>query len=380
MTTKRDYYEVLGVARGAAPDEIKKAFRKKAKEYHPDQNKSDGAEAMFKELGEAYDVLSDPQKRQIYDSYGHEGLKSGGYQTNWDGFAEGFPDLSDIFSTFFGMGFGPGGGRRRGPRQGDDLRMDLVLDFQEAAFGAKKEITITHMESCEQCHGSGSAPGSGPTVCTTCGGNGQVRQMTQSIIGPVTSIVTCPTCRGEGSQITNPCTACHGQSRIAREKNLSINIPPGVDQGTRLRVAGEGDAGYKGGPPGDLYVVLQVKQHQAFRRDGYHVYATCGVTYPQLVLGDEVEVPVLDGSAKIKIPPGTPNGHVIALKGKGIPHLNNAGKKGDHYVELQIKVPTRLDSEEKKLLARLKEIQDEKRQKEDRGFMGRMKEAFTGNV
>ncbi len=383
-TTRRDYYEILGVSRSASAEEIKRAFRKKAKECHPDTNKSPDAEAQFKELGEAYDVLSDTGKRQVYDNYGHDGLKSSGYQPQYD-FSDGFPDLGDIFASFFGGGFGGmGGGQRRrgGPQQGNDLRMDLALEFNEAVFGAKKDIGFTHLENCEPCQGSGASPGSGPTVCTTCGGQGQVRQTTQTIIGHFTQIVGCPNCQGTGSIIVNPCAQCHGQGRTAVETKRSIVIPPGVDQGTRLRVAGEGDAGVKGGPPGDLYVVLQIRPHAEFKRDGYHIYSLQEVPYPVMVLGGEVEVQTLDGSETIKIPAGTKNGHIFTLKGAGVPHLNNSNKRGEHYVEVQVNIPTHLGSEEKKLLQRLQELQEEKarkdKPKQSASFIGKMKEAFVG--
>lgn len=382
-TNKRDYYEILGVARGASQDEIKRAFRKKAKACHPDTNKSPDAEAQFKELGEAYDVLSDANKRQVYDNYGHDGLKGGGYQPSWD-FAGDFTDLGDIFASFFGGGFGMGGsGRRRGgPQQGNDLRLDLALEFNEAVFGTKKEISFTHLELCESCTGSGSAEGSGPTVCTTCGGQGQVRQTAQTIIGHFTQIVTCPNCQGTGSMIVNPCRSCHGHGRVASEAKRSIVIPPGVDQGTRLRVAGEGDAGVMGGPPGDLYVVLNIKPHPHFKREGYHVASREEVPYPVLALGGEVEVTTLDGTEKLKIPAGTQTGHVFTLRGAGVPQLNNSNKRGDHYVEVQVSIPTHLSGEEKKLLQKLSEIQQEKLKK-DRGahhtsIFGKMKETFVG--
>jgi molecular chaperone DnaJ len=383
-TTRRDYYDILGVPKNASPEEIKKAFRKKAKEYHPDTNKSPEAESLFKELGEAYDVLSDGNKRQVYDNYGHDGLKSGGYQPQWD-FAEGFPDLGDIFASFFGGGFGGAGGQRRrgGPQQGNDLRLDLALDFNEAVFGTKKEITFTHLENCDVCQGSGASPGSGPTVCTTCGGQGQVRQTAQTIIGHFTQIVTCPGCQGSGSIIVNPCRSCQGHGRSGVETKRSIVIPPGVDQGTRLRVAGEGDAGVKSGPPGDLYVVLQIRSHAQFKREGYHIYSSQEVSYPVMALGGEVEVSTLDGTEKIKIPAGTRNGHIFTLKGAGVPHLNNNNKRGDHFVEAQVNIPTHLSSEEKKLLQKLKELQMDKQQKEKAhhgSFLGKMKGAFAGNV
>jgi molecular chaperone DnaJ len=382
-TTRRDYYEILGVSRTASADEVKKAFRKKAKECHPDTNKSPDAEAQFKELGEAYDVLSDQNKRQVYDNYGHDGLKSGGYQPGWD-FAEGFPDLGDIFASFFGgAGFGGGQRRRGGPQPGNDLRMDLPLEFNEAVFGTKKEITFTHLENCEVCQGNGAAPGSGPTVCTTCGGQGQVRQTAQTIIGHFTQIVVCPGCQGTGSIIVNPCRSCHGQGRMAVETKRSIVIPPGVDQGTRLRVAGEGDAGTKGGPPGDLYVVLHIRAHEHFKRDGYHIYSLEEVPYPVMALGGEIEVTTLEGTEKIKVPAGTQNGHIFTLKGTGIPHLNNNSKRGDHYVEVQVAIPTHLGGEEKKLLQKLNELQQEKARKhqhrqEQPSLVGKFMGAFAG--
>ncbi len=385
-TTRRDYYDVLGVARTASAEEVKRAFRKKAKECHPDTNSSPDAESQFKELGEAYDVLSDANKRQVYDNYGHEGLKSGGYQPQYD-FSDSFPDLGDIFASFFGGGFGGGGGGRRrgGPQQGNDLRMDLALDFTEAVFGTKQEITFNHLEQCDPCEGSGSSPGSGPSTCTTCGGQGQVRQTTQTIIGHFTQITGCPNCQGTGNIIVNPCKECHGQGRKAVETKRSIVIPPGVDQGTRLRVANEGDAGIKGGPPGDLYVVLKIKPHSEFKRDGYHIYSLHEVSYPIMALGGEVEVNTLDGTEKIKIPAGTKNGHVFTLKGAGVPHLNNNNKRGEHYVEVQVNIPTHLSGEEKKLLQKLNELQQDKNSKDARdkskhsaSFMGKVKEVLAG--
>lgn len=365
-TTKRCYYDVLEVTRSASAEEIKKSFRKKAKECHPDTNKSPEAEAQFKELGEAYDVLSDANKRQVYDNYGHDGLKSGGYQPGWD-FADGFPDLGDIFSSFFGgsgFGFGGGGSRsRHGPRQGDDLRLDLPLEFNEAAFGAKKEITITHMTHCEPCNGQGSAQGSGPSTCSTCGGKGQVQQVAQTIIGHFTQITTCPQCQGQGRIITNPCGTCHGQGRAPEEKSLTLTIPAGVDQGTRLRISGEGDSGYLGGPPGDLYVVLNVKPHPVFKRDGYDIHALLEVSYAQMALGDELDIPTLEGDQRLKIPAGTETGHVFSIKGVGVPHLNNPKRKGDHYVQVEIAVPKHVSGEEKKLLSRLLELEQERAKK-----------------
>lgn len=381
-TTKRDYYEVLGLSRGAAPEEIKRAFRKKAKEYHPDTNNSPEAEAMFKELGEAYEVLSDEQKRQIYDTYGHEGLRSGGFSgsTSWD-FMDGFPDLTDIFSSFFGGGFGGRGQRRRhGPQSGEDRRFDLQIEFIDAAFGVKREIEVRRLEHCNICNGSGAKPGSGPSVCSTCGGNGQVRQTTQTIIGHFTQITVCPQCRGQGTTVMDPCQHCHGQGRTEGSKKLSLTIPGGVDNGTRLRVSGEGDAGPMGGPPGDLYVAISIKPHAVFQRDGYHVLSIQHVNYADLVLGTGIEVPTLEGSEHIKIPAGTQNGHVFTLKGQGIPMLNRSEKRGDHYIRVEIAIPTKVSGEERKLLERLQQIEQEKSGKHQTTqsfpFIGKLKDAM----
>lgn len=379
-TTKRDYYEVLGVAREATSDDIKKAFRRKAKECHPDTNPTPEADAMFKELGEAYDVLSDANKRQVYDTYGHDGLRSGGYQPGWD-FAQGFPDLGDLFASFFGGGYGFSGGRRGGgPQPGDDIRIELVLDFLETAFGVTKEIKIHRLEHCESCHGSGARPGTGPSVCNGCGGSGQVRQTTQTIIGHFTQIVVCARCQGTGTMIVDPCQTCLGKGRKQGEKVYSLTVPAGVDDGTRLRIGQEGDAGPLGGPPGDVYVVIRMKPHAVFKRDNYDVYTVQTVSYSQLALGADVEVPVIRGSQHLRIPAGTQNGHIFTLKHEGIPHLNQPSRHGDHFVQVQIAIPTHLSGEEKKLLERLQEIQQERERTKGTSFMHKFKEAISGAI
>jgi molecular chaperone DnaJ len=327
-------------------------------------------------------VLSDANKRQVYDSYGLDGLKSGGYNsTSWE-FMDGFPDLSDLFANFFGGGFARGG-RRRGPQQGNDLRFDLELDFLDAAFGVEREITIERLEHCDACQGSGAAPGAAPAACTTCGGAGQVRQSAQTILGQFTQIVTCPRCQGEGMMITDPCKTCQGKGRKRNAKKLTLTIPAGVDTGTRLRVTQEGDAGPLGGPHGDLYVVVQVKPHQQFARDGYNIISTLNVSYAQLALGAEVEVPVLRGVEKIRIPSGTQNGHVFTFRKAGIAHLNNPSRIGDHLVQVQIAIPTHITGEERKLLERLLEIQTDREkhqkghQKNDPSFLHKFKEVLS---
>jgi molecular chaperone DnaJ len=263
--------------------------------------------------------------------------------------------------------------------QGDDLRVELPLEFTEAAFGAKKDITIHRLEHCQTCHGSGANPGSGPTVCNGCGGSGQVRQTTQTIIGHFTQIAPCARCQGTGQMIVDPCPSCQGQGRLQGEKTISLTIPAGVDEGTRLRLSQEGDAGPQGGPPGDVYVVIRVAPHPVFKRDGYHVYSTQTVSYPQLVLGTELEVPSLRGPQKLKIPAGTQNGHVFTLKHEGIPLLNQPTRKGDHFVQVQIQVPTHPSGEEKKLLERLQELHDEKERKHNASFFNKFKEALSGS-
>lgn len=385
MSTKRDYYEILETSRTASQDEIKKAFRKKARLYHPDVNKDPEAETMFKELGEAYEVLSDPQKRQVYDAYGHEGLRGGGYQPSWD-FMQNFPDLNDLFAQFFGMGFPGGGGQqqRGGPLKGEDLRFDLELDFMEAAFGAQKEIEISHLSLCATCQGSGASPESGgPAMCQTCMGQGQIRQTTQTIIGHFTQISPCPRCHGQGTMIMDPCKTCHGKRRVNETKTLTLTIPPGVDTGTRLRITHEGNAGLYEGPPGDLYVILHVKPHPMFKRDGYDTHTAIPVSYSQLALGDEIEVPLLKGTDKIKIAPGTQNGAVFTLKGKGVPVLNTSGQCGNHHVQVVLEVPKKLSHEERKLLEKLRLLESERILKEGKdhsSFVSRFKEVLSGGA
>jgi molecular chaperone DnaJ len=384
MSEKPDYYEVLGIEKGASPEEIKKAFRKMARQYHPDVNKDAGAEDMFKMLAEAYEVLSDPQKRQVYDAYGHAGLAGGAYQPSFD-FMQGFPDLNDLFAQFFGVGFPGSEGyqQRGGPVKGEDLRFDLELEFMEAAFGTNKDVEISHLSHCKPCQGSGASPESGgPAMCQTCMGQGQIRQTTQTIIGHFTQISTCPRCHGQGTMIMDPCKSCMGKSRITETKTLTLNVPAGVDTGTRLRVAAEGNAGFLGGPSGDLYVILHAKPHPVFRREGYDVYTAFPVTYTQLVLGDEVEVPLLQGTERIKIAAGTQNGHVVTLKNKGIPILNTPNQHGNYHVQLILEVPKRLSNEERKLLEKLHELETERSAKDTKStshsFVHRFKEALGG--
>jgi molecular chaperone DnaJ len=349
-----DYYELLGVGRDVDADSLKKAYRRLARQYHPDVNKDPAAEDRFKEIGRAYEVLSDPQARARYDQFGEAGLGGGG----------GMPDMgdmggfADLFETFF-SGFGgaggaaPGGARRRGPRQGDDLRLDLTISFSEAVFGSEKDVQIRHLETCTTCSGSGAKSGSGPTGCGTCGGAGQVRRATRTPFGNFTQVAPCPTCEGTGQVIADPCSACGGQGLQQVRKKLRINIPAGVDSGTRLRVGQEGNAGQRGGPAGDLYVFLTVQAHPHLRRDGVTIHSDVSLNYLQAILGDTIEVETVDGQEPLEIPPGTQPGAVITLQGKGIPRLGNPVARGNHQFTIKVQLPTKLNGEERQLLEQL---------------------------
>jgi molecular chaperone DnaJ len=362
MTTKRDFYDVLGVDRSADEKAIKKAFRQKAKALHPDTNPSPTAESEFKELGEAYSILSDAEKRQVYDTYGHAGLNSGmggggggGYAHGWDFMSE-FTDLGDIFSAFFGGA----GGRRGGAMRGDDLRVGLQLTFMEAAFGCAKSVSVEQLRTCSTCQGSGAKAGSQPITCTTCQGHGQIRQSTQTLFGHFTQIVTCPQCQGSGQLIPDPCGDCHGQGKRRETKSLDVTIPAGVDSGTRLRISEEGDAGSQHAPAGDLYIVLQVQPDEHFERDGYDVLSRVPVSYAQLCLGDEVTIPLLQGTQKIKIAAGTQNGHVQLLRNEGIPILNQPNRRGDLHLLLDVQIPTKLSGRERELLEELHQLHQQR--------------------
>ncbi|MEW5822337.1 MAG: molecular chaperone DnaJ [Cyanobacteriota bacterium] len=377
---KRDYYEVLGVNREASQDEIKKAFRSKAREYHPDVNKSPDAESKFKELGEAYEVLSDQERRSMYDRYGHEGLSASGYQGFTGSFD--FGDFSDIFNAIFGdMGLGGFAGTRANPNapsRGNDLRLDLEIDFSDAVFGIKKDIEIDHLESCTNCRGSGVNPGSQPVRCPTCNGVGQIRQSVRVLLGSFTQVTTCPDCGGNGQKITDPCRECSGQGRKEVSKVISITIPAGVDNGAKLRVSGEGDAGRNRGPNGDLYIVLHVRPHDLFKREGVDIYLEQPITITQAALGDVKEVPKIDGVEKLKIHAGTQTGSVLTIKGAGVPYLNDPRRRGNQYVRLIVVTPTHLNDEQKKLLKRLEEIEMEKSSKHQT-ILDKFKDAFTGS-
>ncbi len=349
--TKRDYYEVLGVDRNASDDAIKRAYRKLALQYHPDRNPGNAeAEEAFKEASEAYEVLRDPSKRGLYDRYGHDGLRSSGFQgfTNFD---EIFSSFSSIFEDFFD--FGPRSRRRRtGPMRGDDLRYDLNIEFIEAARGGTKKVEIEKQESCEECSGMGHPKDSPPIACTECGGAGQVRR-TQGFFSIAT---TCSRCRGQGMVFSEVCKGCRGSGRILKKKPLTLKIPAGVDHGSQLRLVGEGGPGLNGGPPGDLYVVLHVEPHDFFERDGDRLICQIPISFPQAALGGEIEIPTLEGMEKLKIPKGTQTGDVLRLRGHGMPNLRS-GRKGDLQVHVFVKTPTNLSQRQEELLREFAESQ-----------------------
>lgn len=369
---KRDYYEVLGVERNAGQQEIKSAYRKLAQKFHPDRNPGDReAEESFKEAAEAYAVLSDQEKRGRYDRFGHQGLGGAGGFGGIDPTI--FADFSDILGDFFGFGGGRGRGSS-GMSRGADLRYDLTLTFEEAAFGTETTLRVPRLESCEECQGTGSAGGAAPSVCSACGGRGQVR-FSQ---GFFTVARTCPQCRGEGRVISDPCKECHGEGRLERERSLSVKIPAGVDTGARLRLVGEGEHGRRGGPAGDLYVVVQVRPHARFRREGATVFSKFTLNFPQAVLGTTVEVETLRGKAPLDVPAGTAHGRDFRLRAQGIERLDGSGR-GDHVVTVEIDVPNprNLSEEEQQLLRRLAELGGYP-VKEDRGVFDRVKKNLFG--
>jgi molecular chaperone DnaJ len=366
---KKDYYEVLGLSRNASQEEIKKAYRKLALKYHPDRNPGDKqAEERFKEAAEAYEVLHDPQKRRIYDQFGHAGLQGQGFQ--------GFGDIRDVFSAFgdifgdlFGFGdiFGMGGRSRTAARRGADLRYDLEISFIDAAFGKKVSIEVPRSEPCPNCAGSGAEPGTGSSVCSACGGSGHITRSQ----GFFSISTTCPRCHGEGSFIEHPCKECRGRGQVTKKKRLEVKIPAGVEDGNRLRLRGEGEAGERGGPPGDLYVFIRVEEHPVFSRHGEHVLCQVPISFTQAALGAEIEVPTLEGTTKLTIPRGTPTGKIFKLKGLGIPYLHGHGR-GDQLVQVEIQTPKRLTAEQERLLREYARLSGEEVAAKKEGFFKRL--------
>lgn len=351
--TKLDYYEVLGVERTANDQVLKTAYRRLALQYHPDRNPDNpDAEERFKVCSEAYQVLSDPQKRAAYDRYGHAGVSGAGQGASGFGgspFSGGFEDLGDIFGDLFGFNMGGRGGRGSSPRQkGSDVHFELTLEFEEAVFGKETEVNVHRREACTDCSGSGAAFGHGPTTCPQCKGHGQVRYQQ----GFFSVARTCNACGGSGRVISDPCPTCKGDGRIDRQRNIAVNVPAGVEDGTRIRYQGEGDAGRFGGPSGDLYVVLSVKAHKVFERDGNNLHCALPVSFPQAALGTEIELETLDGTVRLKIPEGTQSGKEFRLRSQGVPHLNAHGR-GDLIVQIIVQTPAKLSKVQKELMRQL---------------------------
>ncbi|MEQ8542191.1 MAG: molecular chaperone DnaJ [Coleofasciculus sp. D1-CHI-01] len=358
-----DYYETLGVSRDADKEEIKRAYRRLARKYHPDVNKEQGAEERFKEINRAYEILSEPEMKARYDRFGEAGVSSGaGAGAGYADFGDmGFADIFESFFSGFAGGMGQQTGRRRGgPTRGDDLRLDLKLEFREAVFGGEKEIRIPHLENCNTCNGTGAKPGTRPRTCSTCSGSGQVRRATRTPFGSFTQVSVCPTCNGEGQVIEDKCETCGGAGRKQETKKLKITIPPGVDNGTRLRVSKEGDAGLRGGPPGDLYVYLFVEEDAEFQRDGINVLSDLKISYLQAILGCRLQVNTVDGPVELKIPPGTQPNTVLTLENNGVPKLGNPVSRGDHLITIQIDIPSRITAEERELLEKLAKIKGDR--------------------
>ena len=370
---KLDYYEVLAVERTASDGELKSAYRKLAMQFHPDRNPNNPeAEEKFKACSEAYQVLSDPDKRAAYDRYGHAGVNgAGGFPGGGSPFQQG--DLGDIFGDLFGEMFNMGGNRRASRQQrGRDLQFNMKLEFEEAVFGVEREITIRRAEPCEDCHGTGSASGKQPETCQQCGGRGQIR--TQQ--GFFSVARTCPICNGTGSVIRTPCVTCKGDTRVLREHKILVKVPAGVEQDTRIRYSGEGEAGRFGGPAGDLYVVLDVKQHKFFEREGDDLHCVIPISFPQASLGTELDIETLEGIESLKIPEGTQSGREFKLRGKGVPHLNSHGK-GDLIVEVRVQTPSKLNKQQKELLKQLAETITVENTPHARGLFSKVKEIFS---
>jgi len=354
-----DYYEILGVSRDAGKEDIKRAYRRLARKYHPDVNKEPGAEEHFKEINRAYEILSEPETRNRYDRFGEAGVSGGAAGFDADNMG-GFADIFEtIFSGFGGMGGQATARRRTGPTRGEDLRLDFKLKFREAVFGGEKEIRIRHLETCQTCKGSGARPGTGSRTCTTCSGTGQVRRATRTPFGTFAQVSVCPTCDGAGEVIEEKCDVCGGSGRRQETKKLKITIPAGVDNGMKLRVAREGDAGLKGGPPGDLFVYLTVETDAEFQREGNDIKSNISISYIQAILGCTIKVNTVDGQEDLTIPAGTQPNTVLILENKGVPKLGNPVSRGDHRITVKISIPTRVAGEERELLEKLAKVRGE---------------------
>ena len=398
MAEKRDYYEVLGVDRGADDATLKKAYRKLAKKYHPDMNPGDKeAEAKFKEATEAYGVLSDPDKRRQYDQFGHAAFENGGGGAGaggFGGFDFGGGDMGDIFGDIFGDLFGGGGSRRRannGPMKGANLRAVVHITFEEAVFGCQKELEINLKDTCTTCHGTGAKPGTSPETCSKCNGTGQITYTQQTMFGSVRNVTTCPDCNGTGKIIRDKCTACHGTGHTSSRKRIQVNIPAGIDDGQSIRIREKGEPGVNGGPRGDVLVEVQVTRHPIFQRQDMNIFSTAPITFAQAALGGDVKISTVDGDVLYTVKPGTQTDTKIRLKGKGVPSLRNSNVRGDHYVTLVVQTPTRLNEKAKEALRAFDEAcgnrqvpeakaadgeNTAEQPKKKKGFMDKVKEAF----
>jgi molecular chaperone DnaJ len=371
--SKADYYEVLGVSREASDQELKSAYRKLAMQFHPDRNPGDhSAEEKFKEASEAYQVLSDADKRAAYDRFGHAGV-SGGGPGGFSGFS-GSVDLGDIFGDLFGEMFNMGGAQQRGSRQvrGDDLRYDLTIKFEDAIFGTETEVKIRRLESCDTCHGTGSASGRGPSVCPQCHGRGQIRYQQ----GFFSVARTCSACAGRGSIISDPCQTCRGETRLTKEVKLNVKVPPGVEEGTRIRYTGEGDSGRSAGQSGDLYIVLSIRAHEFFEREGQNIHCVIPISFPQAALGAEIEITGVDGPVTLKIPEGTPSGKEIRIARKGVPFLNEKGR-GDLIVKVIVQIPKKLSRAQRELIVELEKSVKVENKPTSPGLLEKMKDLFN---
>lgn len=398
MAEKRDYYEVLGVDRGADDATLKKAYRKLAKKYHPDMNPGDKeAEAKFKEATEAYGVLSDPDKRRQYDQFGHAAFENGGGGAGaggFGGFDFGGGDMGDIFGDIFGDLFGGGGSRRRannGPMKGANLRAVVHITFEEAVFGCQKELEINLKDTCTTCHGTGAKPGTSPETCSKCNGTGQITYTQQTMFGSVRNVTTCPDCGGTGKIIRDKCTVCHGTGYTSSRKRIQVNIPAGIDDGQSIRIREKGEPGVNGGPRGDLLVEVQVTRHPIFQRQDMNIFSTAPITFAQAALGGDVKISTVDGDVLYTVKPGTQTDTKIRLKGKGVPSLRNSNVRGDHYVTLVVQTPTKLNEKAKEALRAFDEAcgnrqvpeakaadgeNTAEQPKKKKGFMDKVKEAF----
>lgn len=373
-TSNRDYYDLLGVHKNASDEDIKKAFRKLAMEYHPDRNRREGAADKFKEINEAYQVLSDSQKRSAYDRFGHAGVSGNGSARGFEGF-ENFSGFGDIFDAFFG---GSSRTQPNAPRRGADLKYTVQIKLEDSAFGIDKEINLQRTEVCSECRGSRSAPGSTPSVCGNCSGTGEIRRAHESVFGQFVQVVACSVCRGEGQTITDPCSTCIGSGRQQRTRKMEVAIPAGIEDGTQVRLRGEGEAGHNGGAAGDLYVLVRVKAHSTFRREGNHILYTLPINIAQAALGAKVNVPTLTNEAELTIPAGTQSGTVFTLKNRGVPYIRSS-RKGDQLVSVKVQIPSSLTEEQQALFQQLAvSFGDTTEEAEDKGFFDKLKDVIAG--